>query len=247
MRRLVYFGLLFFSILTLANSAPIQTLEPGVLTVAVSSICKTDEPHQACWAHRITSDFAKAHNLTVKFKEVHFDQSWRLAGDDQVDIVATGITPTLDRNFNGSTFTRIYGVVKRGLKIKAENSERFHSLQDFVGFKVAAVEHMTSEIDLRHRTIKGVELVLVNSWDALYKLLENDEVQAIAEGYYLLPDADDVNQTDEYKMIDEHDLIPGVPEGLRFLVRDKSANLLHEFNAFIREHELVKKLTSSLD
>ena len=186
------------------------------------------------------SRFAKKYHLKLKLIVVPFDKSWELAANNQLDVVATGITPLPERAVEGVTNSDYYSIVKRGLRIHTEDKDKFSTINDFVGYRVGAVRGMTSYIDLLNRAPEGVEIIAPDGFEELYALFDSRAIQAVAEGFYVFPgDEDDINDIDENtKMIDAHDLNPGELEGNTFVVRDKSTNLLKNLNKYIKSSGL---------
>lgn len=235
-------GILSTLSLFAAPSEAIDTLQDGQLTVAVTGVCKEDAPHHNCWVYKVLNSFAQENNLELNFVIVSFDNSWELPANGSVDITATGVTPLEERVMPGASFSDYYSIVKRGLRIRGEDSGKFRTIKDFVGHKVGAVKGMTSELDLRNRAIDGVEIVTADTFSEVYDMFYSKEIDAVAEGYYIFPGDDDINQLDpEYPMIDPHDLIEGEIEGNTFVVRDDSQGLLEAINTFIKEKGLPYK------
>ena len=129
---------------TLVGEATVQTIEPNVLKVGVTGICTDDSPHHRCWVYKVLSGFAEKNNLVLEMHVVTFDGSWLLPADDQLDIVATGITPRPERAVEGASNSTYYSIVKRGLRIHREDADRFPHIDDFIGYHVGAVNGMTS-------------------------------------------------------------------------------------------------------
>ena len=155
---------------------------------------------------------------------------WSLPALDEVDLVATGVTVLDERRVEGVTFSDSYLQVRRGLRIHADEFDRFETIHDFVGSKVGAVEGMTSLSDLLRRAPDGVDVVVYSSWDDMYMDFYNKQVNAVAEGFYVSVDAR-INHADpDFPMVDDHDLISGEPEVLSFAVRDASEGLLEAIN-----------------
>jgi len=206
-----------------------ETLEPGVLKVAVTEIPKEGE-NAPGWTLDFLREFERVHHVKVEFSEVSFDKSWLLAGEDKVDLVATGLTILDERRQVESTFSNPYLQVKRGLRIHGDESHLFNSIEDFIGYRIGAVEGMTAYYDLLNRAPPGIEIVVFDSWNSMYDSFYNREIQAVAEGYYVSVNSI-INHTDEnYPMIDDHDLLPGQPEHLAFAVRNKSSGLVEAIN-----------------
>lgn len=225
----------------LSASESLETIQPNVLTVAVTGICKENAPHHNCWVYHILNTFSEENDLTLNFVIVDFDKSWELAANDLVDVTATGVTPLEERKMEDATFSDYYSIVKRGLRIRAADADKFRTIKDFVGYKVGAVKGMTSELDLRRRAIEGVEIVTAATYSEIYELFYSKEIDAVAEGYYIFP-GDDINQLDpDYPMIDPHDLTSGELEGNAFVVSNASKGLVDALNTFIKEKGLPYK------
>ena len=231
---LIFMPSVFANGLSTLNTNRITTLEDGILTVAVTGICKDNSPHHNCWVYKIFSTFAEKNNLSLVLKKVEFDKSWQLADADKVDVVATGITPFADRNLGQASYGNIYSIVKRGIRIKRENVNKFKVIADFSGQSLAAVKGMTSEKDLRNRATEDITVITPNTWEELYALFHEDKVAGIAEGFYVFSgDEEDINSDDSSLIVDIHDLQSGELEGNRFVVRNASTNLLDSLNEHI--------------
>ncbi len=227
------FRILFLLILAYPFSGTaLETLKPGILQVAVTDIPQEGE-NAPGWTLSFLQEFEKEYGVKVEFKVVPFDQSWLLAAENKVDVVATGVTVLDERQSKGATFSHPYLQVKRGLRIHCDKAAQFETIDDFVGYKVGAVKGMTAYDDLVARAPEGVEIVPFESWDSMYESFHTRQIQAVAEGYYVSVDTG-VNQADaEYPMIDAHDLTPGKPEYLAFVVRDRSKGVLEAINSLL--------------
>lgn len=224
-------------------TSSIQTIEKGKLRVGVTGICKDDSPHHNCWVYKIMSEFARIHGLELELVVVTFENSWALAANDQLDIVATGITPLPERALQGASNSDHYSIVKRGLRVHKEDAGKFSTIHDFKGYRVGAVKGMTSHKDLLSRAPPGVEIVAPDTWEELYELFRSGYIQGVAEGFYVFPDdPEDLNNYDDLTtMVDTHDLQVGQQEGNTFVVRDKSSQLLQELNRYIQDSGLPNR------
>jgi len=231
---------IFISLPFFAYSHNISTLEEGVLKVGVTGICTDDSPHHNCWVYKILSKFAEENDLALEMQVVTFEKSWELAAQDLLDIVATGITPLPHREVDGASNSDYYSIVKRGLRIHREDANRFSTIHDFIGYRVGAVNGMTSHIDVLRRAPEGVEIVAPDTWEELYSLFDAGFIQGVAEGFYVFPgDDEDINDYHELtQMIDAHDLVPGELEGNTFVIRDNSTGLLEAVNTYIEQSGL---------
>ena len=88
-----------------AGSQAIETLNPGVLKVAVTTGAPTSEYDPQLWIRRYVQRFADEHDLTIEWLVVPFNESWLRAGGDEVDLVATNVANFADRVSDGGTFS----------------------------------------------------------------------------------------------------------------------------------------------
>lgn len=224
---------LFLCVYSTINA--LETLEKNIIQVAVTGIPKENEENAPSW----TLDFFKAieeqYQVKSHFEVVPFDQSWSLSSQNRVDVVATGVSALDERQVDGSTFSLPYLQVKRGLRIHAKDQEIFHTIHDFVGYRVGAVEGMTALADLYHRAPEGVEIVIFKNWDEMYQSFYAYQIEAVAEGYYVSVDKAINHKDADFPMIDDHDLVEGSPEYLVFVVRNASVGVLEAINQVLQE------------
>ncbi len=233
-RRIVSVVALSFVAATCADSQRIETLKPGVLTVAVTSGTPTDEYDPQLWIRRYVERFAEEHELAIDWMVVPFNESWLLAGRDEVDLVATNVASFPDRVSEGGTFSAPFLYERRALRIHPEDKGRFEHIDDFVGRTVGVVSGMAAERDVDRRAPEGVIVWRTETFMQLYEAFDAGEVDAIAEAEYYSLDGEVIpSHGDEVILIDHHDLNPGQREESVFVVRDKSTNLLAAVNAFI--------------
>ena len=102
----------------------IQTLKPGVLTVAVTSGAPTNQYDPQLWIRQYVEQFAAEHKLTISWVVIPFNESWLLASRDEVDLVATNVANFPDRAYSGATFSAPFLYERRALRINPENQEQ---------------------------------------------------------------------------------------------------------------------------
>ncbi|MFN8062459.1 MAG: transporter substrate-binding domain-containing protein [Vicinamibacterales bacterium] len=212
----------------------LQTLEPGIVKIAVTSATVTNllDPEQ--WMHRYAERLGQDLGLRVDWHVVPFDKSWELAGRDVVDIVATNLASFPDRVSAGGTFSTPFLYEQRALRIRAADRAQFRSIADFVGRKVGAVKGMAAERDLLRRAPAGVEVVSTMTFPELYDQFGRGELDAVAQAEYFTLDGRVIpSYGPDLALIDHHDLNPGQREESVFVVRDKSVGLLGAVNAFV--------------
>lgn len=215
-------------------AGPIRTIEPGVLTVAVTSAEPAGPYDSQLWIRRYVERFAAEHRLTIRWVVVAFDESWLRAGRDEVDLVATNVASFPDRVSPGATFSAPFLYERRALRIRPQDQGRYSHINDFVGRTVGVVRGMAAERDVRRRAAEGVTIAATESFAQLYEQFAAGRLDAIAEAeYYSLDGRVIPSHGDDVVLVDLHDLIPGQREESVFVVSDHSANLLTAVNAFI--------------
>ena len=212
----------------------IQTLQPGVLTVAVTTGAPTSQHDPQLWIRKYVEQFAAEHKLTISWVVVPFNESWLLASRDEVDLVATNVANFPDRAHSGATFSEAFLYERRALRIHPADQGRYEHINDFVDKSVGVVSGMAAERDVSRRAPDGVIVRTAETFAELYAEFDAGQLDAIAEAEYYALDGQVIpSHGDEVILIDHHDLTPGQREESVFVVCDKSQNLLSAMNAFI--------------
>jgi len=212
----------------------VQTLQPGVVTIAITGTA-TGELDPEAWMYRYAERLAADLGLQARWVVVPFDKSWELAGKDAVDVVATNLANFPDRVSPGGTFSAPFLYEQRALRIRATDRERYATIADFKGRKVGAVTGMAAHRDLLKRAPEGVEVVATTTFPELYAMFDRGELDAVAQAEYFALDGRVIpSYGPTLTLIDHHDLNPGQREESVFVVRDKSTGLLDAVNAFVR-------------
>ena len=224
----------FLALAALADERTIETLQPGVLAVAVTSGAPTDEYDPQLWIRRYVERFADEHELTISWAVVPFNESWLLASNDEVDLVATNVANFPDRAHPDATFSAPFLYERRALRIHPEDAGRYAHISDFIGKTVGVVSGMAAERDVDRRAPDGVIIRRAETFVQLYAEFDAGELDAIAEAEYYALDGEVIpSHGDEIILIDHHDLTPGQREESVFVVRNESKNLLTAVNAFV--------------
>ena len=217
-----------------ARDQQFQTLQPGVLTVAVTSGAPTDQYDPQLWIRLYVEQFATEHELTISWVVVPFNKSWLLASSDEVDLVATNVASFPDRAHAGATFSTPFLYERRALRIHPEDQGRYEHINDFIGKSVGVVSGMAAERDVSRRAPDGVIVRTAETFAQLYAEFDAEQLNAIAEAEYYALDGQVIpSHGGEVILIDHHDLTPGQREESVFVICDKSQNLLSAVNAFI--------------
>lgn len=228
-------ALLCMALAGCADEQAIETLEPGVLTVAVTRNNFTDEYDSQLWIKRYVEQFAAEHELQISWILVPFNESWLLAGADEVDLVATNVASFADRESEGGTFSEPFLYERRALRIRPADADHYAHIDDFIGKTVGVVYGMAAERDVNRRAPEGVIVRRTETFAQLYEEFDAGRLDAIAEAeYYSLDGTVIPSHGDDIVLIDHHDLTPGEREESVFVVRDKSKNLLAAINAFLQ-------------
>jgi len=222
------------ALLGCAVDQQIQTLKPGILTVAVTSDAPTNQYDSQLWIRNYVEKFAAEHELTISWVVVPFNESWLLASRNEVDLVATNVASFPDRAHSGATFSAPFLYERRALRINPEDQGRYEHINDFIGRTVGVVSGMAAERDVNRRAPDGVIVRTTNTFAQLYAEFDLGQLDAIAEAEYYALDGQVIpSHGGEVILIDHHDLTPGQREESVFVVCDKSQNLLSAVNAFI--------------
>lgn len=217
-----------------AGAQQIETLEPGVLKVAITRDDFKDEYDSQLWIRRYVERFAAEHELTISWLIVPFNESWLLAGGDEVDLVATNVASFPDRESAGGTFSSPFLFERRALRINPEDEGRYNHINDFIGKTVGVVNGMAAQRDVDRRAPDGVNIYRAETFAELYEEFDAGNLDAIAEAEYYSLDGQVIpSHGDDIILIDHHDLNPGQREESVFVVRDKSLHLLEAVNRFI--------------
>ena len=212
----------------------VQTLEPGVLKVAVTNRSVSDPRDPEYWMLRYVERFGKELGMAIDWQVVPFDRSWELAGRDVVDLVATNVASFADRVSAGGTFSTPFLYERRALRIRVSDAGRYKTIADFAGERVGAVKGMAAERDLLKRAPPGVSVMSTTTFPELYEQFRDGRLAAVAQAeYYALDGRVIPSYGPDIALIDHHDLYPGRREESVFIVRDKSRQLLDAINRYI--------------
>jgi ABC-type amino acid transport substrate-binding protein len=236
MNLLKKIALVCFAVITTscAVGQQIQTITPGVLTVAVTTDAPTNPYDSQLWIRKYVERFAAVNKLEISWVVVPFNESWLLASTDEVDLVATNVANFPDRAHPGATFSAPFLYERRALRINPQDQARYAHINDFLGKTVGVVSGMAAERDVNSRAPDGVIVRTTNTFAELYAEFDLGQLDAIAEAEYYSLDGEIIaSHGDDVILIDHHDLTPGQREESVFVVSNNSQNLLSAVNAFV--------------
>jgi ABC-type amino acid transport substrate-binding protein len=238
MNLLKKIALVCFAVITTscAVDQQIQTITPGVLTVAVTTDTPTNQYDSQLWIRKYVERFAAENKLEISWVVVPFNESWLLASTDDVDLVATNVANFPDRAHPGATFSAPFLYERRALRINPQDQARYAHIDDFLGKTVGVVSGMAAERDVNSRAPDGVIVRTTNTFAELYAEFDLGQLDAIAEAEYYSLDGEIIaSHGDDVILIDHHDLTPGQREESVFVVSNNSQNLLFAVNAFVAQ------------
>jgi ABC-type amino acid transport substrate-binding protein len=236
MNLLKTIALVCFAVITIscAVDQQIQTITPGVLTVAVTSGAPTNQYDSQLWIRKYVERFAAESELEISWVVVPFNESWLLASTDAVDLVATNVANFADRAHPGATFSAPFLYERRALRINPQDQARYAHINDFLDKTIGVVSGMAAERDVNSRAPDGVIVRTTNTFAELYAEFDLGQLDAIAEAEYYSLDGEIIaSHGDDVMLIDHHDLTPGQREESVFVVSNNSQNLLSAVNAFV--------------
>ena len=237
--RLIRFLILPWAAILIASCGTdiqIQTISPGTIKVAVTREVPTDPFDSQLWIREYVERFAAEHGLAIDWVVVPFSESWLLASNNEVDLVATNVASFADRESEGATFSDPFLYERRALRIRPEDEAHYDHINDFIGKRVGVVRGMAAERDVDRRAPEGVIVTRTDTFPELYAEFDAGRLDAIAEAEYYSLDGEVIpSHGDDIVLIDHHDLTPGEREESVFVVSDNSTGLLEAVNAFIAE------------
>lgn len=150
--------------------------------------------------------FAEESGYEVTFVErVVFDGIWELPARGLTDAAVSGLSKRRDRLRPGIRWSHPYFNVERSLSILKSNADRFRSVADLSGMKIAVTAGTTGERDTRERNPQAVIVPYDNEATAIRDLLAG-KVHALARGD--VSNRYDARIHQELAVIDAHPMVP---------------------------------------
>jgi polar amino acid transport system substrate-binding protein len=175
--------------------------------------------------------FAAEHGYQLVFEEqIVFNGIWNLPARGHVDLALSGLSKRRDRLSPGIRWSYPYFQVDRSLSILRSNADRFRTIADFDGMKIAVTAGTTGDQDIRERNPNAARVPYDNEEAAIRDLLAG-KVHALARGD--VSNRYDARLHPELAVIDVHPMDP-VEEFVIAVAKDRVA-LGQKLDRYLRE------------
>ncbi|MFC0216711.1 transporter substrate-binding domain-containing protein [Paenibacillus chartarius] len=125
----------------------------------------------------IANAIAKDLGLTLEIKDMKFDGLLPALATGNIDMIASGMSPTEDRKKNVD-FTNIYYMAKQGIVVRAEDKDKIKSLDDLKG-KPVGVQKGSIQEKLAQEQIENAQLKSLGKISDIVAELKSKRVDAI--------------------------------------------------------------------
>ena len=216
----------------MAVEAALSLLEPGTLTVCVS----TSFPPVAYKrdGELIGTDidflhgFAASQGLNLRYVECPFDGIWLRPGSGDCDVAASGITERPPRHSTGVVWSDPYFTVLRTLLVRRSDLGELNAIADFGGRTIGFVGGSTAEVDTRRQASEDTALIPYEQAERGIADLLAGRIDGFADGN--ITSRHFLKVEPRLVMIDEHSM--GADEVLAFPMRAAS-NIATALNRYI--------------
>lgn len=182
--------------------------------------------------------FAEENGYEITFVErIVFDGIWELPARGTTDAAVSGLSKRKDRLRPGIRWSYPYFNVERSLSILKANADRFRSIADLDGMKIAVTAGTTGEADTRARNPQAVIVPYDNEEQAINDLLAG-KVHALARGD--VSNRYDARIHKELAVIDAHPMVP--VEEFVVAVSSERIALGQKLDRFLRDSRRDGKL-----
>jgi polar amino acid transport system substrate-binding protein len=231
----------------LYRHAALQTWQPklrGRLTVAICTgfapVGYRDATGQiAGMDPDLIRAFAKEHGYELIIEEqTIFNGIWDLPAKGHIDLALSGLSKRRDRLSPGIRWSYPYFNVDRSLSILKSNADRFRTIADFDGMKIAVTAGTTGDQDIRERNPNAIRVPYDNEDLAIRDLLAG-RVHALARGD--VSNRYDARLHSELTVIDTHPMNP--PEEFVIALAKDRVALGQKLDRFLRD----ARKTATLD
>ena len=125
----------------------------------------------------IAEEIAKDMGAKLEIKDMKFDGLLAALQAKNVDLILAGMNPTAERA-KEVDFSKVYYTAVQAVIVRAEDKDKFKSLEDLNGKKVGAQKASTQE-EIATKQIKGAEIKALGKVTDLVLSLKNKSVDAI--------------------------------------------------------------------
>lgn len=135
----------------------------------------------------IAKEIAKDLGVELEIQDMNFDGLLQALNSDKVDFVIAGMTPNEERK-KSVDFTDIYYTAQQGVMVRAEDKDKYKTIEDLKGKKVGAQAATIQEEIVKEQMPDSQLITLTKIPDLVMELL-NKKVEAIvvelpvAKGY----------------------------------------------------------------
>ncbi len=227
-----------------AQRVPVQTNEPGVLSVATylefAPVAFRD-PKTGGVAGMdldLLTDFAAEHDLALRVVEVSFAGIWERPGTGEVDLAACGISRLQSRDTAGVVWTEPCFTVDRSLLIRKIDQTNYRTIEDLARRSIGYTAGSTGELDTRARAPSTTQLVAYANEELALLDLRTGKLDALARGD--VSNRHDARQHPEFAVIDVHPMSPR--EQFCFAVAQRHRSLVTALNEYLLEAQRSGRL-----
>lgn len=125
----------------------------------------------------VAKAIAKDLGVELEIKDIKFDGLLAALQGGQVDMVIAGMTPTPEREKNVD-FTKVYYTAVQGIVVRAEDKDKYKSLEDFKPLTIGVQKGSIQE-QVATEQIPGAKLKQLSKIPDLMQELKNKKVDAV--------------------------------------------------------------------
>ncbi|MPQ42596.1 ABC transporter substrate-binding protein [Clostridium tarantellae] len=126
----------------------------------------------------IAKEIAKDLGVQLEIKDMDFNTLVGSLPAGKIDLIISGMSPTPERA-EAVDFSDIYYTATHGILVKAENKDKYKTLDDFAGKKIGA-QMGSIQADLAKNEIKNVDLKLLSDVNNLIMELKSGKIDGLA-------------------------------------------------------------------
>lgn len=159
--------------------------EKGTLVVGLSAdyapyefhILEDGEDKIVGFDIKIAEEIAEDLGVELEIKDMDFDTLVAAIPAGKIDLIISGMSPDEERR-KAVDFSDIYYVAEQGVLVRAEDKDKYKSLEDLTGLKVGA-QMGSIQADLAQDNIQDVQLQLLSNINDLLLQLKAGKIDAL--------------------------------------------------------------------